>query len=244
LCELIKRNYDKLKHNSAFGIFLFFKKVIVITEPEVVKEILVKNFENFHSHGFDMDEKIDPLITNVFFVKGQQWKDMRSKLSPIFTSGRMKMMFPIVASKADRMIEFLESQIGFEGSIEIKDVLMSYSAESIISVAFGIETNVHGNPKDPFKKAMLDITDPPLLQNIKNLLVLIMPKFAKMFNLALDSKDTIKFFTETVKNNLEYRQKNNFERNDFFQLIMNVMKTEGLSFNELIGNCFMFLFVG
>jgi cytochrome P450 family 6 len=241
----MKRNYDKLKHKApAFGFFLFFNKIIVPTDPELVKEILVKSFESFHDHGFFVNEKCDPLTVNIFFVKGQHWKDMRSKLTPTFTSGRMKMMFPIVASKADRMIEFLESQIGSEGLIELKDVFSSFTTESIVSVAFGLETNVHGNPKDPFKKAVQAIVNPSIIQNIKNLLVLTSEKFARFLNLTVNTQETIDFFIRTVSNNLEHRQKNNVKRNDFFQLITNVMKTEGLSFNEMVANCFTFFLAG
>lgn len=44
---------------------------------------------------------------NLFMMKGQKWKDMRSKLVPTFTSGKMKSMFPIILESVDQFDEHL-----------------------------------------------------------------------------------------------------------------------------------------
>lgn len=49
---------------------------------------------------------------------------------------------------------------------------------------------------------------------------------------------------KTVKDTLEYRDKNNVQRNDFFQLAMNIYKNNEISFNDLAANCFVFFLAG
>lgn len=241
MCEFTKRNYEKFKNKSpAFGFYILFNPIIAPTDPELVKEILVKNFENFHHRGIFVNEKDDPLTNNMFFVKGQQWKDLRVKLSPTFTSGRMKMMFPIVASKADRMIEFLSSK----SVVEMKEVFGSFTTESIVSVAFGLEVNSYDNLNEPFRKGVQAVVNPSFVQNIKNILVFTSERIARFLNLTVNSKETIDFFMNTVRETLEYRERNKVERNDFFQLIMDMKKNEGLSFEEMTANCFLFFLAG
>lgn len=60
--EFFKREYENFKNQGpAFGIFFMGRPTLVPTDPELVKEILVKSFESFHDHGFYVNEKADPL---------------------------------------------------------------------------------------------------------------------------------------------------------------------------------------
>jgi cytochrome P450 family 6 len=58
---------------------------------------------------------------------------MRSKLSPTFTSGKMKMMFETVSKVSDEMIEFLRPTAEEGGSIEMKEVLSSFTTEGEVA---------------------------------------------------------------------------------------------------------------
>lgn len=54
---------------------------------------------------------------------------MRTKLSPTFTSGKMKMMFGSVSEVCDRMIDYLKPTADENGIIEMKEVLSSFTTE-------------------------------------------------------------------------------------------------------------------
>lgn len=69
-----------------------------------------------------MHEEADPLqAKNLFNMEGQRWKDLRSKLSPTFTSGRMKAMFPLIfecaQSLEDYLGEYAQSGQQFEAKV-------------------------------------------------------------------------------------------------------------------------------
>lgn len=51
------------------------------------------------------------------------------------------------------------------------------------------------------------------------------PKLAQLLRLRFTDKDIGEFFTETVRQNLEYRENNNVVRKDFFQLLMQLRNT-------------------
>ncbi|KAG4068853.1 hypothetical protein HA402_005001 [Bradysia odoriphaga] len=51
------------------------------------------------------------------------------------------------------------------------------------------------------------------------------PAFAKFLRLRFADKEVNDFFVETVRQNLEYRQKNNIARKDFFQMLIQLRTT-------------------
>jgi cytochrome P450 len=57
------------------------------------------------------DEKLDPLFGNTLFVlKGQLWRHLRTNLTPVFTSRKMKMMFYLVDTCGKELAECLDKE--------------------------------------------------------------------------------------------------------------------------------------
>lgn len=56
-------------------------------------------------------------------------------------------------------------------------------------------------------------------------LAFIFPQLATLLRLRFTDKDVGDFMTDTVRQNLEYREKNNVVRKDFFQLLMQLRNT-------------------
>jgi cytochrome P450 family 6 len=79
------------------GIFSFDKPSLLIRDLELVKNILVKDFHTFMDRTLSAEEKLDPLFANNLSVlNGQLWRYLRTNLTPVFTSAKMKKMFYLV----------------------------------------------------------------------------------------------------------------------------------------------------
>lgn len=116
--------YERFSDNIV-GIMLAFKPAILVRDAELARQMLTKDFDSFHDRGVYVDEKKDPLSANLFSLKGQSWHNMRTKLSPSFSSGKLKAMFETVDEVGNKMIEHVLQQ--FEGgrekvSLDIKDI--------------------------------------------------------------------------------------------------------------------------
>lgn len=64
----------------------------MITSSTLAKDILVKNFKNFHDNEFGemTDKEIDPLFgRNPFMLNGEEWKTKRAEITPAFTTSRV-----------------------------------------------------------------------------------------------------------------------------------------------------------
>jgi cytochrome P450 len=81
----------------------------LVRDPELVKNILVKDFQNFMDRQISTDEKTDPLWANtMFMMKGQRWRELRTSLTPLFSIGKMKMMFGLVDVCGKELAAYLD----------------------------------------------------------------------------------------------------------------------------------------
>lgn len=84
--------FSKFKGNPFAGIFLVRTPQLLAIEPEFVKEVMIRNFKNFHDNDLAdlIDKEYDPIFSrSPFFLKGQAWKEKRSEITPAFTPPRV-----------------------------------------------------------------------------------------------------------------------------------------------------------
>lgn len=87
----------RMKDEAVVGIYVVNKPALIIREPELIKSVLIKDFNRFSNRYGRCDPHGDPLASNnLFFVRNPQWKEIRTKLTPVFTSGKVKQMYPLM----------------------------------------------------------------------------------------------------------------------------------------------------
>ncbi|EPY73033.1 cytochrome P450 3A12, partial [Camelus ferus] len=101
-------------------------------------------------------------------AKDEQWKRIRILLSPAFTSGKLKEMFPIIGQYGDVLVRNLRKEAEKGKPVALKDIFGAYSMDVITSTAFGVNIDSLNNPQDPFvenskKLLRFDFLDPFLL---------------------------------------------------------------------------------
>ncbi|CAD7079504.1 unnamed protein product [Hermetia illucens] len=245
----------KHKNEDPFvGAYMIAKPIIIPTSLDFIQNILVKDFSNFHERGGYSNEVDDPLTAHMFAVDGEKWKFLRTKLSPTFTSGKMKFMFPTVVEVANRFNATLADIVKPESELELRDLLARFTTDVIGSCAFGIECNSLKNPNSVFRyygrKVFEDITIGP-----KILLALNYPNIAKKLHVRLFPKELTDFFLNTVRETIDYREKNNVKRNDFMNFLIQLKngesiddessnQTKKLTIEEVAAQAFLFFIAG
>jgi len=131
-----------------FGV----KTTVLVTYPELIKHIVVKDFDHFVDRKAINFPKADKIFSKMLVTqRGEQWKDLRSKMSPTFTTGKIKRMFQIMKKSGDRFVSFLEQEIarsGPEGEIELSDAYSKMTMDVIATAACGIDSKAFDN-KEP-----------------------------------------------------------------------------------------------
>jgi cytochrome P450 family 6 len=107
--EQLQKIYNEHSDKPYVGIFSFDKPSLLIRDVELVKNILVRDFQTFKDRIFSLEDKFNPVFgKNLCALKGELWYHLRTNLSPVFTSRKMKMMFYLVDTNAKELAECLE----------------------------------------------------------------------------------------------------------------------------------------
>lgn len=139
LGHLVARLYEKF-NAPYFGMYSMARPSLVIKDTEIIKNILICDFDKFQNRPFASDVNADPISYNILFgMRGDRWKNMRAKLTPAFTSGKLKLMMPLITECGQDFGKFIKGNL--QGVHEMKGVCGRYSTDVISSCAFGLKAN-------------------------------------------------------------------------------------------------------
>ncbi|XP_075439768.1 thromboxane-A synthase-like, partial [Ascaphus truei] len=150
------------KYGPICGYYMGRRAMILLCEPEAIKQVLQKDFGNFRNR-MKLNMVTKPMSDSLLCLRDDQWKRVRSVLTPSFSATRMKEMCPLINDACDVLVSNL---LGFADSGEPCNVQRCYACftmDAVASVAFGTQVD---SQKDP---------DHPLVQNSKRFLELFTP---------------------------------------------------------------------
>ena len=127
---------------------------IVTIDPEFIKQVTVKQFENFTDVvEWDLPDNQVTLDNS----GGATWRALRKLLSPTFTSGKMKGMLEPMDQLAERTVEYLAEKSKKEKKIDVKPVIQGFALDTISKCAFGMDTNSYKGEDTEFAVIAKDV---------------------------------------------------------------------------------------
>nr|WDY85979.1 cytochrome P450 6HW28 [Pagiophloeus tsushimanus] len=197
------------------GAYAVFGPSFVPIAPEVIKDVMQKNFECFTAH-FPMNPT-SIFTRGLFHLKGDSWRQTRKQLTPTFTSGKMKMMFDTMLEKTTGL-GTLAGEFAQSGEpVNVKEVLERFTSDVVGSCGFGIDCNSLNDPNSEFLKYGRMIFDPPSKKE----------NYWGLFLRALGIRgmrrahtEVENFFKKIVGQTIDFREKNDIYRKDFMHLMI------------------------
>jgi len=245
-------------YGSTYVDFLLdgYNGTIITCKPELLKRILIKDFHKF-SHRVQPPAFTPNLVKSAVIFQNEGWKRIRSLVTPVFSSGRLKRMCknfkePVQTSltNIDKLIENGQNQ-----QIDIKKLMKAFSLDVIGNVCFSLKTDAWN--EDDFSQRVTDLLRPnPFLI----FAILFLPfKIVNFFKISFINKDTVNYFAKMASNLIEERKKNkDLVYNDFIEMLLK-SEVEGkvernyeedghinkeLSLEEIVAQTFIFYVAG
>ncbi|XP_012274106.1 cytochrome P450 9e2 [Orussus abietinus] len=229
------------------GLFDFNSPVVMLRDPELIKDVCVKKFDHFPDHRTFVDEEMDPIFgRNVFSLRGDRWRDTRNALTPSFTATRMKFLFQLVSRCAEGFAQYLADHPVDE--VEAKDAFTRYTNDVIATAAFGVEVDSMKNRTNDFYESGRDTANfGSIPRVIKFLIFRVWPRLLGYLGVSFLSAKSTRFFKDLVADTVEQRQRKGIVRPDMIQLLMQARDKEGgpeMSIDDMTAQAFIFFVAG
>lgn len=219
--DIADRLYKEYRDCPVVGSYIFANPVLHLNDTEVIKQVLIKEFHDFSGRGDAYD--YDPLSNNLFLLSGQRWRNLRVKLAPTFTSGKIKHMFRTIAKCSEQMADYIQDRVVASGGEHCEDarpIMVRLFVDTVSSVAFGIESNVFQNEASEFFVAAEKAAEPTLMNALRALLFLFGSRLRAALRVRAASADIVRFFTGIVHETVKYREENGVERADILDMLI------------------------
>lgn len=248
--EVFKRYY-KTSHDDIVGLYFFTEPAALVRDMDLLKHIMISDFDHFMSRGVYYNEKDDPVSAHLFSLSGSKWRQLRTKLTPTFTSGKMKLMFPTIVDISKRFAETVEEAVNdHPDGMEIKSLTSRFTTDVIGNCAFGIECNSLKEPENNayrlvnetvFKRSHWKISLLHFAQNF--------PELARKLGVKSTTKEINSFYMNLVQGALENRKRDSQPRNDFMNILLQMhenpkTEAERVTLNEIAAQSFLFFIAG
>ncbi|KAF5288534.1 hypothetical protein FQA39_LY15402 [Lamprigera yunnana] len=223
--KLIEDAYESFPNNRYVGFYQFTTPTLIIRDPELIKDITIKDFDSFPNHRQFIPASVDPLWgKNLFQMSTEEgWHGMRSTLSPSFTGSKMKILFNLMAECTAQFMDYFKSYNG-EVDVEIKDVFTRFSNDVIGTCAFGIECNSLKQKDNEFYTMGKEATDLTGFKSLKFFGYGLNATLLKLFNIKIFNNKVGTFFRNIIKDTLDLRRQKNVVRPDMIHLLLEAAK--------------------
>ncbi|GFQ94491.1 cytochrome P450 3A18 [Trichonephila clavata] len=145
--KLIK-NLTK-EHGRVAGTFEGSSPSVMVAEPDLLRDILVKDFHIFPYRNpmKTGDDIADKMVSTVI---GEDWKRIRTIITPAFTSKRMRQISSIMNDCSQTLIGVCEKYSNKKEPVDVKSMFGAFTMDVIASSAFGTKVDSHNDPQNEF----------------------------------------------------------------------------------------------
>ncbi|XP_046443689.1 cytochrome P450 3A16-like [Daphnia pulex] len=209
------RNLVK-KYGKIFGYFDGSNPSLWVTDPEFIKAIFVKDFDHFtNRRNITFESKV--VRRMVSSARGQEWKDIRSSITPAFTTGKIKRMSVLIKNCADRMAIKFDNIATSQGKLDAKIQFSAFTMDVIARCAFGMTIDSLGEKDDPFMTKAKAIFNPPVNKTPLAVIPFIYPKLIPLLGERVFLTEGFQFFIRLLENLIKERKESEQKYKDFVE---------------------------
>ncbi|XP_031780867.1 probable cytochrome P450 6a13 [Nasonia vitripennis] len=222
LFQYAAREYGRFRDEPLVGIFSYRKPILLLRDPDLIRNVLVKDFSVFSCRGMKAATKAEPLAQHLVFLEPERWRPLRYKLSPAFTSGKLKEMFYLLKECAQHLDRLLEDCVARDPVIECRELAGKFTTDAIGVCAFGLDMHAIDGEDNEFRKTSRKMFSTSILNRIRIHLKITAPWLLDLLSPIFYDREMNDFFIDTVAQTMDYRKKNGVKRHDFIDLLMDI----------------------
>ena len=217
-----------------YGGYFLHRPILLVKDVNLVRHILVKDFDHFVDRSSGRTAKLvqNGDLTDRIWAKqlvsatGEEWKNVRSTFTPIFTAGKMKAMIIFMQETCKELVAGIDEYAKSGQDMELKNILGKYSMDTIASCAFGVNAESFSNKTSNSVAFANKIFESRPIDGLKILMTIIPGgyKLLKALNISLNKKFETEFFYQVIIASLNNRRQTKSRRNDMIDMMLDAIK--------------------
>lgn len=211
--ESFRQFYEAYPDEKVIGLFRTWNPCVLVRDLDVLKHVMIRDFDNFVDRGFSFSTK--GLGMNLFNAESDDWRVLRTRLSPIFTTGKLKNMLYLMVNNANRFLDYLDPVLKKSPEQNIQLLVQRFTIGNIGACAFGIDIDMN-DVNDVFDKLDTVI----FKTNYAFELDMMCPGILKKIGLSLFPAVCKDFFFGLVNDIMRNRNGIASNRRDFMDLLL------------------------
>ncbi|XP_011866375.1 PREDICTED: cytochrome P450 6k1-like [Vollenhovia emeryi] len=222
----LKELYERAKDEPYIGFYVFDKPYLLLRDREIIQNVMIKDFNIFFNRYASSDPNDRIGSANLFFIKNPAWKIIRTKLTPFFTTNKLKKMFDLMLECGKHLDDYIDSLKldGMGQIIDVKDISSKLTMDIISSTAYGLDVNCFKDPTSDFRNYGKKIFKNNYRRGWEWLAMFFLPELARITKVKLFGEETTeylrKIFWETINRRMESGEK----RYDLIDILIELKK--------------------
>lgn len=237
--ELENRWRDQ--YGRVYGVFSGLQPVLTVCDPELAKQVLIKDFAHFiNRNKMNMEHEIFNL--NVFFAEDERWRYVRAIMSRAYTTGKLRAMHKSMDEAISTLVTYFDKIIEQgENVFAAKKVLVGFTIDVAAACIFATKTDANNvfdehHEETQFVKAATKLFEPRISTFLSYFIFPLWLNRWLGYKIQFDPEST-EFFFSVVRNMLEEKRKTGSKNSDTIQLLLdariNVEELNSLDVNKL-----------
>lgn len=151
--ELATEAYRKYPRERVVGFYRANRPELIVRDPQLARRILVADFAHWYGRGLTpAHREPEPLLRNLFFADGDLWRLLRQRMTPTFTSGKLRAMFPLVVERAERLQARALAAAAAGRPLDARDLMARYTTDFIGACGFGLDSDSLNDEDSAFRR--------------------------------------------------------------------------------------------
>ena len=233
------------EYGKVYGLYDGARPILVIADADLVKEVLIKNFHKFTDRNVNTND--DPAVRSVINQNSIHWKNDRATMSPVFSSGKIKQMYPLMR-QAYLCLEREFQRLAESGEpVEIKNTFSKLTTMVIARCAFATEVDAFSHHDNQLLNSLASVFK---VNRIRLLIIVLLPSFIRRtFRLSPIDTKPLNYIRNVCREILDQRKKEENTGNTYTDLMQLLIETnsegkKGFSDEKIITNAILFFLAG
>ncbi|KAL0870362.1 hypothetical protein ABMA27_005372 [Loxostege sticticalis] len=232
MTQLLTQWYQEYPYEKVVGYFFTTTPGLVIRDPELVKRVLVTDFASFYERGLlpGDSKSYEPLLSNLFFVEGDLWRVLRQRMTPAFTSGKLRAMFPLIVERAEKL-QIRALNAARDGKvIDARDMMARYTTDFIGACGFGLDADSLNEEDSDFRRLGNEIFKFRWIDAVKSLGKEFFPELFKNVKFLGRMENQVLSLVYDIQKQRNFKPS---KRNDFIDLLMEFQQKGAIEVESL-----------